>query len=203
MNYHNQLVLTGMINNVGEAIMTNVPESYRAGIEITASANIFKWLNWNINGTLSRNKIRDFTEYVDTYDSLWNFTGQESSFLGTTNLSFSPGILLSNTFIFIPVRNFTISLISRYVGKQYIDNTTSSDRALQPWFVNNISLGYSFSTKLFRELGFNLMINNILSQKYESYGWVYRYNLNGQTSEMNGYFPQALINFLVGVSIKI
>jgi iron complex outermembrane receptor protein len=203
MNYHNQLVLTGMINNVGEAIMTNVPKSYRAGIEITASANIFKWLNWNINGTLSKNKIRDFTEYVDTYDSLWNFTGQESSFLGATNLSFSPGILLSNTFIFIPVRNFTISIISRYVGKQYIDNTASNDRVLQPWLVNNISMGYSLKTKVFRELGFNLMINNLFSQKYESYGWVYKYNFNGQASEMNGYFPQALINFLVGVSIKI
>ena len=91
MNYHDQLVLTGMINNVGEAIMTNVPKSYRTGIEITATANVFKWLNWNINGTLSRNKIRDFTEYMDNYDSLWNFTGQTSSSLGTTDLSFSPG----------------------------------------------------------------------------------------------------------------
>jgi iron complex outermembrane recepter protein len=203
MNYKNQLVLTGMINNVGEAIMTNVPKSYRAGIEITASANIFKWLKWNINGTLSRNKIIDFTEYVDTYDSSWNFTGQYSSSLGTTTLSFSPGILLSNTFVYMPVKNFTISFISRYVGKQYIDNTTSNDRSLNPWFVNNISMGYSFKTKVFREIGFNLMVNNIFSRKYESSGWVYRYYFNGQESESDGYFPQALINFLAGVTFKI
>jgi iron complex outermembrane receptor protein len=203
MNYHDQLVLTGMINNVGEAIMTNVSKSYRTGIEITASANVFKWLNWNINGTLSRNKIRDFTEYVDNYDSLWNFTGQTSSSLGTTDLSFSPGILLTNTFVFIPLKNFTISFISRYVGKQYIDNTASNDRALHPWIVNNILIGYSLKTKVFRELGFNLMINNLFSTKYESNGWVYRYNFNGQSSEMNGFFPQALVNFLAGISIKI
>ena len=92
---------------------------------------------------------------------------------------------------------------ARYVGKQYIDNTASNDRALQSWLVNNISMGYSFKTKVFRELGFNLMINNLFSQKYESFGWVYKYNFNGQASEMKGYFPQALINFLVGVSLKI
>jgi iron complex outermembrane receptor protein len=203
MKYHDQLVLTGMINTVGEAIMTNVPESYRTGIEITASANIFKWLNWNISGTLSRNKIRDFTEYIDTYDSLWNFTEQASSFLGKTDLSFSPGFLFTNTFVFNPLKNLTISFISRYVGKQYIDNTSSNNRALQPWFVNNISLGYHFRTKVFRELGFTLMINNLFSEKYESNGWVYRYYYNGQASESNGYFPQALINFLVGVTINI
>jgi len=203
MNYRDQLVLTGMINNVGEAIMTNVPKSYRAGVEITASANLFKWLNWNINGTLSSNKIRDFTEYVDTYDSLWNFTGQDSSYLGTTNLSFSPGVLLTNTFVFMPLKNFTISFISRYVGKQYIDNSSSNQRVLQPWFVNNFSMGYILKTKLFREIGFNLMVNNLFSTKYESNAWVYRYNINGQSSEMNGFFPQALINFLVGVTIKI
>ena len=203
MNYHDQLVLTGMINNVGEAIMTNVPESYRTGIEITSAANVFKWLNWNINGTLSMNKIRDFTEFVDNYDSLWNFTGQDSSFLGTTNLSFSPGVLLTNTFVFMPFRNFSISFISRFVGKQYTDNTSSNDRVLRPWFVNNISMAYILKTKVFRELGFNLMVNNLFSSKYESNAWVYRYNFNGQSSEMNGFFPQALINFLVGVTIKI
>jgi iron complex outermembrane recepter protein len=203
MNYHNQLVLTGMINSVGEAIMTNVPKSYRTGIEITASANIFKWLSWNINGTLSSNKIRDFTEYVDTYDSLWNFTGQASSFLGRTDLSFSPGFLFTNTFIFNPFKNLTLSLISRFVGKQYIDNTSSNDRVLQPWFVNNISLGYRFKTKVLKELGITLMINNLFSEKYESNAWVYRYYYNGQPSESNGFFPQALINFLVGITIKI
>jgi iron complex outermembrane recepter protein len=203
MNYHDQLVLTGMINNVGEAIMTNVPVSYRAGIEISASARLFKWMKWNINGTLSSNKVRNFTEYVDNYDSSWNFTGQDTTFLGTTNLSFSPSILFTNTFAFTPFKNFTISLISRYVGKQYIDNTSSNDRSLQPWLVNNIAIGYSLRTKIFREVGFNLMANNIFSSKYESNGWVYRYYYGGVASESNGYFPQALINFLVGVTIRI
>jgi iron complex outermembrane receptor protein len=140
---------------------------------------------------------------VDTYDSIWNFTGQTSTFLGNTNLSFSPGAVISNTFTFKPVWNLNISLISRYVGKQYIDNTSSNDRKLDPWFVSNILLDYSMKTKVFRELAFTLMINNLFSEQYESNGWVYRYLYNGQSSESNGFFPQAPINFLVGFSIKI
>jgi iron complex outermembrane receptor protein len=123
--------------------------------------------------------------------------------LGNTSLSFSPSAVISNTFTFIPVKNFNISWTSRYVGKQFIDNTSSEERKLDPWFVSNLLLDYRLKTKIFRELGFTLMINNLFSEKYESNAWVYRYQVNGQPYEMNGYFPQALINFLAGISIKI
>jgi iron complex outermembrane recepter protein len=203
MNYQDQLVLTGKINTVGEPIMTNVPQSYRAGIEISVGYDISKWLKWNISTTLSVNKIINFTEYVDSYDSAWSFLGQESQNLGNTYISFSPGIIASNRFTFIPIRNMSISLNSRYIGRQYIDNTSSISRSLDPWFVNGLSLGYNLETKAIKDIGFTLSVNNLFSTKYETNGWVYRYYYANQQNEMNGYFPQALINFLFGVSLKI
>jgi len=203
MDYYNQLVLTGQINDVGEAIMVNVPVSYRAGIEITAGANIAKWLDWNISSTFSRNKIEKFTEYTDAYDSVWNFTGQVKKYRGETDLSFSPGIILTNLFNFKPVKKLTIALTSKYVGRQYLDNTSNKDRSLDPYFLNGISARYSVKIKPFESIGFHLQVNNIFSEKYESNGWVYPYYQNGELYEENGYFPQALASFLFGITLRI
>lgn len=203
MNYINQLVLTGMINSVGEAIMTNVPHSFRRGIEITAGAKIFRWVNWNFNTTLSENKIMDFTQYIDTYDSAYNFTGQTSRYQGKTDLSFSPAIILKNKFTFKVYKSLHLNLSSQYIGKQFIDNTSNGGRILNPYFVNNIAISYNFATKPFKEIGFSLLINNIFSEKYETNAWVYPYIFAGTETESNGYSPQALVNFLLGITIKI
>lgn len=203
MNYRDQLVLTGEINNVGEAVMVNVPHSYRLGIEVSAGIDLFRNLNWNINATFSRNRVRNFTEYVDNYDSTWTFTGQVTTMLGETSLSFSPEIIAGSILTYKPVENLSLSLNSRYVGKQYIDNTGNQDRSLKGYFVNGISAGYSFKTKLIKEIGINLTVNNLFSVKYESNAWVYQYYLNNKHYEMSGYFPQALVNILFGISLKI
>ncbi len=202
MNYLNQLVLTGKINSVGEAIMTNVPHSYRAGIEITAGANVFKWLGWDISSTLSMNWIKDFTEYTDVYDASWNFTGQQVNYLGKTDLSFSPGFILQNNLNFIPVKNLSLALTTRYVGRQFIDNSSNTERVLNAYLVNNVMIGYSIKTKWIREIGFSLAVNNIFSNKYETNAWVYPYYQDGILYTSNGYFPQALINFLFGISLR-
>jgi iron complex outermembrane receptor protein len=188
---------------VGEAIMTNVPHSYRTGIEITAGANVFKWLKWDVTSTLSMNRIKDFTEYTDVYDASWNLVGQQSHFLGKTDLSFSPGFILQNNLTFIPVKNLALTLTSRYIGQQFIDNSSNRDRVLDPYLVSNVSAGYSIRTKWIREIGFNLAVNNIFSNKYETNAWVYPYYMEGKLYESNGYFPQALINFLFGITLKI
>ena len=203
MNYLDQLVLTGKINTVGEAIMTNVPHSYRTGIEITAAANIFKWLKWDIATTLSMNKIKDFTEYVDVYDAGWNLLGQKSTPLGSTNLSFSPSVIMQNNLTFIPVKDLSLTLTSRFIGKQYIDNSSDNNHVLNPYLVNNITAGYTIRTKWIKEIGFNLAVNNIFSNKFETNAWVYPYYMDGTLYESNGYFPQALINFLFAITIKV
>ena len=178
-------------------------DSYRSGIEITAGANVFKWLKWDVTSTLSMNKIRDFTEYTDEYDASGNLIGQQSQYLGKTDLSFSPGFILQDNLTFIPVKNLAFTLTSRYIGKQFIDNSSNNDRALDAYLVNNVTAGYTIRTKWIREIGFNLAVNNIFSNKFETNAWVYPYYIGNKLYETNGYFPQALINFLFGITLKV
>ncbi len=134
MDYKDQFVMTGKINNVGTAIMTNVPNSYRAGIELIAGIKFLKIVEWQINATLSQNKIKDFVSYVDNWSPPW---GQVQDTLGTTDISFSPSTILASTISVSPVNNLKLSLFSKYVGRQYIDNTSNDERSLDPYFVNN------------------------------------------------------------------
>ncbi|MFC2101815.1 TonB-dependent receptor [Bacteroidota bacterium] len=203
MDYRDQLVLTGEINNVGEAIMVNVPHSYRTGLEVSAGVNLWKKVQWDVTGTFSLNKIKNFTEYVDDYDSTWSFAGQSATFLGTTNLSFSPSLILGSILTYKPFKGATASLHTRYIGKQYIDNTGSDDRSLHTYFTNNLVLGYQFRLKPFSSIGISLMINNLFSERYETNAWIYRYNHDGRQYNVNGYFPQALINYMIGITLKI
>lgn len=198
MNYYNQLVMTGKINNEGAAIMTNVPKSYRIGIELNWGANFSKKLKWEGNLTLSDNKILDFTEYVDNWDS----GNQNVSFKPQTDLSFSPALTGASTLSYFPYKKLSISLISKYVGKQYIDNSSSNERKLDPYLVNNVVINYKFRTNFIREIGISLILNNLLEVKYESNAWVYRYIESGKERAMDGYFPQAGFNFLAGVNFK-
>ncbi len=206
MNYTDQLVLTGEINNVGDAIMANVPESYRAGIELAAGWQINKLLRWDVNFTFSQNKIKDFAEYVDNW-SYWddpeNQPLQYEKYLGETDISFSPDIIAGSVIKLKPFKNFGISFISKYVGRQYIDNTSSKERSLDPYFVNNIHLNYRLKTSLVKKIDFFLRLNNVFSEKYESNAWVYRYYYDGVEGEVNGYFPQAEFNFLGGIRITL
>jgi iron complex outermembrane receptor protein len=199
MDYKDQLVMTGEINDVGAAIMTNVPESYRAGIELIAGIQVFKKLKWNVNATFSRNKIKDFTEYVDNWSPPYE---QIVSDLGTTDLSFSPDIIAGSQIIYTPVNGLNFNFISKYVSRQYIDNTSGKDRSLDPYFYCDLVINYSIKLKFMKEIGFHLMINNIFNAEYETYAWVYRYYYDNEYYEMDGYFPQAGINFMGGVSLR-
>jgi iron complex outermembrane receptor protein len=199
MDYKDQLVLTGEINNVGAPIFTNVSSSYRTGLELVIGWRISDWMQWEGNGSLSKNKIQDFEEYVDNWSYPWE---QIATNLGETDLSFSPDVIANSIFTFIPVEDFKIKFISKYVGKQFIDNTSNDDRALDAYFVNDLNLSYSIETNFFEEIGFFVNVSNIFSHEYESNAWVYRYYYEGQEDMMDGYFPQAKINFRAGVTLK-
>lgn len=202
MDYKDQLVLTGEINDYGAPIMTNVPKSYRAGIEMLAGIQIFDDLKWDMNLSLSRNKIKDFVDHIDMYDSTWTFTDQKTEDLITTDLSFSPDIVAGSNITYEPLKGLDISFISKYVSRQYIDNTSCKERSLDPYFVNNLVINYIIETGFIKELGLHFMVNNIFNEKYETYAWVYKYYLDGKYHESNGYFPQAGINFMGGISLK-
>ncbi len=199
MDYKDQLVLTGEINDVGAAIMTNVPDSYRAGIELMAGVQIFKFLKWDVNATFSRNKVRDFTEFIDNWSPPYE---QKKNHLGATDLSFSPEIVAGSMINYQSAIGLEISLNSKYVSRQYIDNTSSESRSLNPYFINDLVINYTFKTNFIREIGLNLMINNLFDIEYETYAWVYRYYYKGAYYEMDGYFPQAGINVMGGISLS-
>lgn len=199
MDYKDQLVLTGKINDIGAAIMTNVPESYRLGIELSSEYKFTKNLKWNINASFSKNKVLNFTEFVDNWSSPYI---QISEKLGTTDLALSPEIIAGSIISYNFKKNFEIKFISKYVGRQYIDNTSCKERSLDPYFVNNINLVYRYYPKFLKEIDFNLIVNNIFSEEYESNAWVYSFYEDGQRNLEDGYFPQAGINFLAGISLK-
>ena len=205
MDYVNQLILTGEINDVGAPIVTNAPKSFRRGIELIFAAKFLRHVNWNANLTLSQNKIENFTEYVDNWD-YWedpdNNPLQITNNLGETDIAFSPSIIASNTLTFKITKFLNIDLVSKYVGRQYIDNTSSIDRSIDPYFVNNLTLRTNFSVSKIRNIEFSVKINNILNEEYETYAWVYSYYYGGKRYAMDGYFPQAGTNFIANLTIK-
>lgn len=198
MNYIDQLILTGEINSVGQTILTNVPESYREGIELEAGIKIFRNLSWNANITLSRNIIPEFTDYTDNWDTY----GQDRESLKNKVISFSPSVVAASVIDFYPVDNFHLLLNTKYVGKQYIDNTQSADRMLNAYLVQNVSLLYTIKNKVFHDLTCQFLINNLFNSKYETNAWVYKYNEAGSLKMMDGYFPQAGINYMFRLGLK-
>lgn len=198
MLYNNQLVETGKVNNVGAAIMTNVAKSYRTGLELMASIWISKSLSWSLNATFSENKIENFVEYVDDWDN----GGQISKELGKTDISFSPNIVGSSIITYSFRGLPQISLISKYVDKQFIDNTSNSSRSIDAYFVNDLKFSYNLSINKIKGLQLSFTINNILNTKYETSAWAYRYLLGGNEYVMDGYFPQSGTNFFGSISIN-
>lgn len=197
MNYNNQLIHTGQINSTGAPIMTNVDKSYRAGIELMAGIGFLKRFNWNLNATISRNKIANFTEYVEDWDN----GGLIPNALGKTDLAFSPELIANSILTYKVCSKFEISYLTNYVGKQFIDNTSGDDRKLKAYLVNNLRLDYTLDQKLVKELKFKFLINNIFNRQYESNAWVYSYLYEGRRNKMDGYFPQAGTNFIFCVSV--
>ncbi|HQF18393.1 MAG TPA: TonB-dependent receptor [Bacteroidales bacterium] len=199
MQYKNQLVLTGKINNVGDPIMMNVPDSYRAGIELQGNAQLAPSLHLIANLTLSRNKIKNLTEYVDN----WDTGDQQSIYYKETDISFSPPVIAGLSIQYMPLQSLTFMLQSKYVGKQYIDNSSSNERKLHPYFVSDLRIDYSLSIPYIRDLNLFFVINNIFDHKYESNAWVYSYIYENQRRKMDGYFPQAGIHFIAGLEITL
>lgn len=198
MNYKNQLVLTGQINDVGNAMRVNVPKSYRMGIELEGAIAFTKNLKWNVNATFSRNKIDNFTEYVMDYDvfdyKLINH--------GKTDISFSPNVIVGSQLAYTIHKNIELALLTKYVGKQYLDNTSDDSRKLDAYFTNDIRLSWTVRPSWMKEISLNVLVNNIFNEVYASNGYTYGYFSGAKLIQENFYFPQAGTNFLVGVNFK-
>lgn len=197
MNYKDQLVLTGKINDVGAYTRTNIPESYRAGIELQGGYHFKKWFNASANLAFSKNKVQHFTEYIDDYDN----GGQKINNYSSTDIALSPAVVGGATLNFLPVKNLELTFLSKYVSKQYLDNTQDNARALDAFFVQDFRVIYTIQRKLPKEITLIGQVNNILSTKYEPNGYTYNYIYNGDLSVNNYYFPMAGVNFMIGVNV--
>jgi iron complex outermembrane receptor protein len=205
MQYKDQLVLTGKLNNVGYPIRENAPKSYRTGVELMAAVKILDNLKWEGNLTLSQNKIKNFTYSVELYDNQndWNFVKMNEYYLGTTSISFSPTVIGSSMITFEPLKNLKVDLISKYVGKQYYDNSQSEKRKLNAYFVNNLRAGYDFSVVGLKNLTLQVGVNNLFNEKYIANAWIYRAEFQDNTEYIeDGLFPQATRNYWCRLALR-
>ncbi len=199
MQYKNQLVLTGRINDVGAYTRSNIPNSYRAGMEIQGAVKCNKWFNASASLAFSSNKIKDFTEYIDDYDN----GGQKATVYPNPAIAFSPSVVGGATLNFQPLKNTELGLLSKYVSRQYLDNTEQKNRSLDPFFIQDIRAIYTLKMKKMKELSIIAQVNNIFSTLYEPNGYTYSYIYGGTTTTENYYFPMAGRNVVIAVNIKL
>ncbi|MFV7234351.1 TonB-dependent receptor [Flavobacterium sp. ZB4R12] len=199
MGYKDQLILTGELDDVGSPIRKNSGDSYRLGLEIDAAIAVLDNLIIRPNVTISTNKNKDFYFKRD---------GVLSS-LGDTNIAYSPNFIAGNIVTFMPINNLQVSLLSKIVGDQYMGNIDSEASKLKAYYVNDINVSYEFKPKaIFKSVLLSGLVNNIFDYKYVSNGYFYTYDDDYSnppaitTIEGAGYYPQAGINFLVGLTLK-
>ena len=199
MAYQNELVLTGKVNDVGAYIRQNVGQSQRIGLELEGNWQVNKYLVWQANATISQNKIKEFVEFIDDFDN----GGQIEQRYENTDIAFSPRFIAANQFIFKATESLELALMSKYVGKQYMDNTQNEARKLDAFFVNDIRISYTYKPlKGIKALQVSLLLNNILNEQYEPNGYTFSYFADGQRLWENYYYPQAGTNFMLNVGLK-
>lgn len=203
MDYKEQLILTGELNEIGEPLAANIPDSYRAGIEIAAGLTLPCGFSWNANATFSRNRIKDFKETLyddDTYQE-WIISH------GSTDISFSPEIIAGNTFAYSR-KGFSVALQSQYIGQQYMSNSGEREHLLDAYFVSNLHLSYTFKLPHVKGITVGATVYNIFDEEYENNGYAgsgYYTDTDGSRHRYNyaGYAAQAGINFLGHMNIEL
>ncbi len=193
MNYQDQLVLTGAVNSTGDAIRTNVEKSYRLGLEAVLNYQISKRLVWSGNVTLSQNRIQNFQEKMFDYDLNQEVVINH----GNTDIAYSPSVIYGSTLTYT-AGAFEASILRKFVGKQYLDNTSDDARSLQAYNTHDLRFKYTLK----KGPALTLLLNNVLNEMYSSNGYTYSYRYGGTTTTENFYYPQAGFNFLLGASIR-
>jgi len=207
MLYHDQLVPTGKISNTGYPVMTNVPESFRTGAELSCSYRPSDIITMRMNMTLSNNKIRDFRNYFFNYNtSDWSeeYTWED---LGSVDIAYSPRIISSAEMEIKPLKNVALSFNGKYVGKQYFDNTMRESRTIDPYYTFNMFLDYTLTLRDKGQAVLKLSVNNFTdglfgNNHYESNAYGGMWAEDGVEKTWAYYFPQAGINYMIGLSFS-
>lgn len=202
MDYKDQLVVTGQLSDTGNALSVNVPSSYRMGIELQAALRPTNWFDWDINATLSRNRIKNFVEYI--YEDEW--TNPITFDRGNTPIAFSPSVIMHNSFNF-HVSDFDASLVTRYVSSQYMNNARSVEARLDDYCVSDLHLGYSwYNLYGIKTLRIGLSAYNIFNKKYCNNGYAGAgYYMDGNDKVIYryaGYAAQATAHFMGTISLS-
>jgi iron complex outermembrane recepter protein len=198
MDYVNQLILTGKINDVGAYTRINVPESYRRGVEVEVAWNVAKGLSLSSNVTLSENKIKSFDQYIDNWDDWTQAIVQHTN----TDISFSPSVTSSSVISYTFLEKFTLQAMARYVGEQYLDNTSNAGRRLDAYLLNDFLLSFHTASSSLKDIALKFAVYNVFDIQYEPNGWTYPYIYGGEFYNMNAYYPQAGFNWMAGLGLK-
>ena len=203
MEYNNQLITTGEVNDVGAYIRENVKKSRRFGIEFT---NVLNTKDFYVNSSLSlsRNLVYNFNETLYDYGADFSQYNIIENKYGITDLAFSPGVLLNNHFEWKANKFLSFILNSKYVGKQYLDNTSNEKRVLKDFLINDFKIQTNLTNNVLNNLFFKIEINNIFNVKYSSNGYTFGY-YGGMDYEVreNYFYPQATRNIMFSISIEI
>ncbi|SHK35559.1 TonB-dependent receptor [Hymenobacter psychrotolerans] len=198
MNYRNQLVATGQLNDVGAALRTNVARSYRRGVELTGFISADDKISLSSTLTLSRNRILNYRDV--TYDADYNPVIGEAR---TSTISYSPNTVSAHTLEGQPLKGLRLALLYKTVSRQYLDNSENTARSLKPYQVLDFRVRYSIKPQFVKEIELGLLVNNVLNREYVANGYTYSYlGASGGLDTFNWYFPQATRNFLASVGVK-
>jgi len=212
MDYDNQLIKTGEINDVGYFTSKNVKNSFRKGVEIESSYILNNKLSLSGNLTISENKLDTLVQYVDNWD-----TGDQNQVVHeNTDLAFSPNLTWAANINYKYNKNTNFLLNTKYVGNQYIDNTSSEKRMLESYMISNFQIDYHIKSSIFTKAKISFLVNNLFDIEYVNNAWIYRYisdssdpreyddyttQGDGNIYDMAGYFPQATRNYLLGLTL--
>lgn len=199
MAYKDQLVLTGQINDVGAYTRTNIDRSYRLGVELQGGLRLNRWAQLSANLAISRNKVVDFTEYVDDYDQ----GNQKQNKFNQTDIAFSPNLVGAGQLQLTPVKNLELNLNSKYVGRQYLDNTQQKSRSLEAFFVQDAQARYNLPVKGIQGITLVAQVNNLFNKMYAPNGYTFSYISGNTPYTENYYFPMAGTNWMFGVNVKL
>jgi len=206
MDYHNQMVQTGKLTDIGYKLMENVKESYRAGIELEASVPLWEEkVRLDANATFSRNRISNYTAWFDQYDNQENYAwvGQISEEYGSTNISYSPDVISAVGLTWQPAKAFYLNMLGKYVSKQFMDNTSDDAKSIDAYFVSNLSAGYTFQKTPVGEINLQLFVNNLFNREYVANGWAATDTFaDGSSINWIGYYPQATRNIMARLTIS-
>jgi len=199
MDYRNQLVNTGQLNDVGTALRTNVARSYRRGVELTGFVSANDKISLSSTLTLSQNRIQDYRDV--TYDA--NYSPVVSAEGRTTTISYSPAAISAHTLEGQPTKGLRLALLYKTVGRQYLDNSTDDNRSLAAYQVLDFRLRYALHPKFMKEIELALLVSNLLNREYSANGYSYGYlGASGRQETFNWYYPQATRNFLASVNLR-